>query len=179
MPKPLMTMSKVWEIISMLFSCVPAPIFPCHISIIWPSHQSIWTPCSLYYSNRSFPHGRITTSWAICPATPAAPRVDIPAPSIPCLKPVLHVSKHKICEEFSANDIDQLLHAIISANPYLAPVPRSPTNGRRLQKIVQAEGMYWADHETLKNKVKSLLTWVQVCLIFIFIFIHFYIFQIG
>src|SRR5882724_13610611 len=46
------------------------------------------------------------------PATPAAPSVDIPAPSIPCLKPVPCVSKHKICEEFSANDIDQLLHAI-------------------------------------------------------------------
>jgi len=42
--------------------------------------------------------------------------------------------------------------------------------------------MYWRDHETLKNKVKNLLTWVQVHLIFIlflFVFIHFYIFQIG
>jgi len=32
------------------------------------------------------------------------------------------------------------------------------------------------DHETLKNKVKNLLTWVQVRLIFIFIFIRFYLF---
>src|SRR5882724_3823362 len=114
------------------------------------------------------------------PATPAAPRVDIPAPSIPCLKPVLHVSKHKICEEFSANDIDQLLHAIISANPYLVPCSQITNKWKEVTKIVQAEGACIGhDHETLKNKVKSLLTWVQVCLIFIFIFIHFYIFQIG
>src|SRR5882724_13150230 len=32
------------------------------------------------------------------------------------------------------------------------------------------------DHETLKNKVKNLLTWVQVRRIFIFIFIRFYSF---
>src|SRR5882724_6167359 len=53
------------------------------------------------------------------PTTPAAPSVDIPAPSIPSSKPVPHESKCKICEEFSANDIDQLLRAVISVNPYL------------------------------------------------------------
>src|SRR5882724_3831531 len=106
--------------------------------------------------------------------------MDIPAPSIPCSKPVPCVSKHKICEEFSANDINQLLHAIISVNPYLAPCSQITDKWKEVTKIVQAEGACIGhDHETLKNKVKSLLTWVQVCRIFIFIFICFYIFQIG
>src|SRR5882724_6260027 len=114
------------------------------------------------------------------PATPAAPSMDIPAPSILCLKPAPHVSKCKICEELLANDIDQLLHAVISVNPYLAPHSQITDKWKEVTKIIQAEGTCIGhDHETLKNKVKSLLTWVQVHLIFIFIFIHFYIFQIG
>jgi|SRR5882724_6471189 len=105
------------------------------------------------------------------PATPAAPSMDIPAPSIPCSKPVPHVSKCKICEEFSANDIDQLLHAITSVNPYLAPHSQITEKWKEVTKIIQAEGAcIGCNHETLKNKVKSLLTWVQVHLIFIFIF---------
>ena len=112
------------------------------------------------------------------PDTPAAPSVDIPAPSIPCSKPVPHASKRKIREEFSANDIDQLLHAIILFNPYLAPHSQITDKLKEVTKIVQAEGAcIGRNHETLKNKVKSLLTWVQVHLIFIFI--CFYIFQIG
>jgi len=90
------------------------------------------------------------------PATPAAPRVDIPALSIPCLKPVLHVSKHKICEEFSANDIDQLLHAIISANPYLAPCSQITNKWKEVTKIVQAEGACIGhDHETQEQGQES------------------------
>src|SRR5882672_4406004 len=53
--------------------------------------------------------------------TPAAPSVDIQPPSNPSSKPVPHVSNCKICEGFSGNDTDQLLHAVISVNPYLAP----------------------------------------------------------
>src|SRR5882724_3290515 len=105
---------------------------------------------------------------------------DIPAPSVPCLKPVPCVSKCKIHEEFLADDIDQLLCAIISVNPYLAPHSQITDKWKEVTKIVQAEGAcIGSNNGTLKNKVKSLLTWVQVCLIFIFIFIHFYIFQIG
>ena len=90
------------------------------------------------------------------------------------------MSKHKIREEFLANDINQLLHAIISVNPYLAHHSQITNKWKEVTKIIQAEGACIGNnHETLKNKVKSLLTWVQVCLIFIFIFIHFYIFQIG
>src|SRR5882724_9744182 len=74
------------------------------------------------------------------PATPAAPSVDILAPSVPCSKPVPHVSKCKICEEFSANDINQLLHAVISVNPYLEP--HSQITG---YKNHSSRGcMYWA-----------------------------------
>src|SRR5882724_2419945 len=114
------------------------------------------------------------------PATPAAPSKDIVAPSVPCLKPVPCVSKHKIHEEFSANDIDQLLHAVISVNPYLVPHYQITDKWKEVTKIIQAEGAcIGCNDETLKNKIKSLLTWVQVHLIFIFIFIHFYIFQIG
>src|SRR5882724_2216478 len=112
------------------------------------------------------------------PATPA-PSVHIQPPSDPSLKPVPHVSKHKICKEFSGNDIKQLLCVVI-VNPYLAPCSQITDKWKEVTKFVQAEGACIGhNHETLKNKVKSLLTWVQVHLIFIFIFIHFYIFEIG
>src|SRR5882672_4941318 len=55
------------------------------------------------------------------PATPAAPSMDIQPPSNPSSKPVPHVSKHKIHEEFSGNDIDQLSRVVILVKPYLAP----------------------------------------------------------
>src|SRR5882724_2873600 len=104
------------------------------------------------------------------PATPAAPSMDILAPSIPCSKPVPCVSKCKIHEEFLANDINQLLHAIISVNPCLAPHSQITNKWKEVTKIVQAEGAcIGRNHETLKNKVKSLLTWVHVCIAF---FIH-------
>ena len=181
MLKPLMTMSKAWEIISMLFSYVLATNNSAVIflqSTIWPSHQSMWTPYSLYYSNRSFPHGSLTASWAICPCYTCS--MDIPAPSTPCSKPVSHVSKHKIHEEFLANDIDQLLHAIISVNPYLLPCSQITDKWKEVTKIIQAEGACIGhNHETLKNKVKSLLTWVQVCLIFIFILFVFIYFRLA
>src|SRR5882724_7040322 len=52
------------------------------------------------------------------PATPT-PSMHIQPSSDPSSKPVPHVSKHKIHEEFSTNDIEQLLHVVISVNPYL------------------------------------------------------------
>ena len=104
------------------------------------------------------------------PATPAAPSVDIQPPSDPSSKPVPHVSKRKIHEEFSGNDIDQLLHAVILVSPYLVPCSQIMDKWKEVTKIVQAEGTCIGhNHKTLKNKVKSLLTWVLVCIAF---FIH-------
>ena len=87
----------------------------------------------------------ILHSWSLLPvrqSAPATPSMHIQPLYDPPSKPVPHVSKCKICKEFSGNNIKQLLHAVISVNP---------------------------NHETLKNKVKSLLTWVQVHLTFCFI----------
>ena len=106
------------------------------------------------------------------PATPAAPSVEIPAPSDPSSNPVPPVSKCKLCEEFSGNDIEQLLRAVISVNPYLAPCSLI-TDKWKVTQIVQAEGAcIGRDHEMLKNKVKSLLAWVHVHIAF---FIHYFI----
>src|SRR5882724_2340194 len=104
------------------------------------------------------------------PATPAAPSMEIPAPSDPSSNPVPPVSKHKLHEEFSRNDIEQLLRAVISVNPYLTPGSQITDKWKEVTQIVQAEGAcIGRDHETLKNKVKSLLAWVHVCIAF---FIH-------
>src|SRR5882672_10825410 len=101
------------------------------------------------------------------PATPAAPSVDIQPPSDPSSKPVPCVSKPKIREEFSGNDIDHLLCVVILVNPYLVPHSQITDKWKEVTKIVQAEGTcIGRDHETLKNKVKSLLTWVQMCITF-------------
>src|SRR5882724_8348617 len=94
------------------------------------------------------------------PAIPAAPSMEIPAPSDPSSNPVPPVSKCKLCEEFSGNDIQQLLRVIILVNPYLAPHSQIMDKWKDVTQIVQAEGAcIGRDHETLKKKVKSQLSW--------------------
>src|SRR5882724_7916698 len=73
------------------------------------------------------------------PATPA-PSMHIQPPSYPSLTPVPHVSKCKICKEFSGNDIEQMLHAIISVNPYLTPHSQFMDKWKEVMQIIKAEG---------------------------------------
>jgi len=75
-------------------------------------------------------------------------------PSDPSSEPVPCISNCKIHEEFSGNDIEQLLHVIISVIPYLVPHSQIMDKWKEVMQIIQAEGAYIGhNHETLKNKV--------------------------
>ncbi|KAF8589135.1 hypothetical protein K439DRAFT_1613025 [Ramaria rubella] len=70
--------------------------------------------------------------------------------------------KRKVCEEFSMNDLDQLLRVVIEVDPYMAPHKQVGERWREVTKCVQAAGYCLGhDHDTLKNKVAVLLAWVE------------------
>jgi hypothetical protein len=66
-------------------------------------------------------------------------------------------------EEFSTKDLEHLLRAVIDVNPYMAPRNKVGERWKAVATMVQADGLCLnRDAETLKNKVTSLLGWVQV-----------------
>jgi hypothetical protein len=71
--------------------------------------------------------------------------------------------KRKPREDFSRQDLDQLLRAIINVNPYMVARNKVGEQWKAVARKVQAEGFCKGkDLDTLKNKVNSLLQWVQV-----------------
>ncbi|KAF8575671.1 hypothetical protein K439DRAFT_1623411 [Ramaria rubella] len=87
------------------------------------------------------------------------------AASPPASQPVKAKAKaaRKPHEEFSTHDLDQLLRAVIEVDPYMAPHNKVGERWKEIMKHVQDAGYCLGhDHETLKNKVASLLTWVEV-----------------
>src|SRR5882724_4459222 len=109
------------------------------------------------------------------PATPAAPSVDILAPSIPCSKPVPCMSKCKIHEEFSANDIDQLLCAVISVNPYLEPHSQITDKWKEVMKLFKQRAHVLGAitrHSRTRPRVCSL---GYRCVLFLFLFLFIFI----
>jgi hypothetical protein len=71
--------------------------------------------------------------------------------------------KRKPCKDFSRQDLDQLLRAVINVNPYMAACNKVGEQWKAVARKVQAEGFCKGkDLDTLKNKVNSLLQWVQV-----------------
>ncbi|KAF8579267.1 hypothetical protein K439DRAFT_1620693 [Ramaria rubella] len=86
------------------------------------------------------------------------------AASPPASQPVKAKAKaaQKPHEEFSTHDLNQLLHAVIEVDPYMAPHNKVGERWKEIMKRVQDAGYCLGrDHETLKNKVASLLTWVE------------------
>ena len=110
------------------------------------------------------------------PATPAEPSMDILAPSVPCLKPVLHVSKCKIHEEFSANDIDQLLHALISVNLYLAPHSQITDKWKEVTKLLKQRVHVLGAIMRLSRTRSRVCSLGYRCILFLFLFLFIFIY---
>lgn len=65
--------------------------------------------------------------------------------------------------EFSLKDLDHLLSAVMQINPFMAPHKKIGEKWKEVAKQVQGEGFCLnREPETLKNKVGSLLAWVEV-----------------
>jgi hypothetical protein len=72
-------------------------------------------------------------------------------------------STRKPRTEFSGHDLDQLLRAVITINPYMATRNKSGKQWKTVAQMVQDKGYcVGRDPDTLKNKVVALLAWVEV-----------------
>ncbi|KAF8498269.1 hypothetical protein JB92DRAFT_3125394 [Gautieria morchelliformis] len=85
--------------------------------------------------------------------------------------PVKTMSKRKPHEEVTTIDLDKLLCAIIDADPYLVPCIEVGDHWKHAARLIQ-EGGFCQGHnvDTLRNKVTSLLAWVEYQVIPIFPF---------
>ncbi|KAF8589133.1 hypothetical protein K439DRAFT_1613023 [Ramaria rubella] len=81
--------------------------------------------------------------------------------SPPTFKPVKSKAR-KPHAEFSMHDLDQLLCTVIKVDPYMAPHSQIGSRWKDVTNCVQAARycLGW-DHETLKNKAMTLLSWVE------------------
>jgi hypothetical protein len=77
-------------------------------------------------------------------------------------------------EEFSLKDVNQLLRMVIKVNPYMALRNQIGIKWKEIEGKVKAEGFCKGrDVNMLKNKVVSLLNWVEVSFAnFFFFFIY-------
>ena len=114
----------------------------------------------------------LSTPPAVIDPVLLATDIDVPAP------PVIHgsatsldedeasqpIKMRKSREEFTSRDLEQLLGAVIDINPFMAPRSKIGDRWKEVAIIVQAKGSCQnREPETLKNKVSSLLAWVEVC----------------
>ncbi|KAF8497692.1 hypothetical protein JB92DRAFT_3146622 [Gautieria morchelliformis] len=68
----------------------------------------------------------------------------------------------KTREEFTMRDLDHLLATVLAVNPYMAPRMKIGEKWREIATLVQEKGFCQnREVDTLKNKVSSMLTWVE------------------
>ena len=133
-------------------------------------------------SRLSLPSPSITTAMTFVSSAPGISEwlANIPASTSQCISstgassnpPAINLPVHpKLSKpvqahaDFSINDLDQLLCTVIDVDPYIAPQKRSGEKWHEVMKCVQeVDYCKGRDIDTLKNKVSSLLSWVEVCL---------------
>ncbi|KAF8517097.1 hypothetical protein JB92DRAFT_2907187 [Gautieria morchelliformis] len=72
------------------------------------------------------------------------------------------ISSRKARDAFSLHDLNQLLHVVIEVNPYMAQWAKLGEHWKEVARRVQESGSSLnREPDTLKNKVASLLTWVE------------------
>jgi hypothetical protein len=77
--------------------------------------------------------------------------------------PLKGKTARKARADFSAKDIEHLLHAMIEVDPFMAARSKVGARWKEIATRVQSEGFYSErEPDTLKNKVLSLLAWVEV-----------------
>ncbi|KAF8532061.1 hypothetical protein JB92DRAFT_3104463 [Gautieria morchelliformis] len=77
-------------------------------------------------------------------------------------EPPLAPKAHKMHEEFTTCDLNHLLAAVLAVNPYVVPRMKIGEKWREVATLVQEKGFCQnREADTLKNKVSSMLTWVE------------------
>ena len=74
------------------------------------------------------------------------------------------MEKGKKCEEFTLEDLDQLLHTMIEVNLYTAPRNSIGEAWKEVVQKAQAAGYCLGrDVDTCRNHIRMLLGWCEVC----------------
>ncbi|KAF8507985.1 hypothetical protein JB92DRAFT_2955720 [Gautieria morchelliformis] len=113
---------------------------------------------TLFSNSTNAPHPpavalSLVTSVTAPPSTPdESSNTGLDASGVLGSQPIYSRKAH---EAFSLRDLDQLLRAVIEVNPYMAPWAKLGEHWKEVARRVQE----WPD--TLKNKVASLLAWVE------------------
>ncbi|KAF8497711.1 hypothetical protein JB92DRAFT_3125613 [Gautieria morchelliformis] len=120
---------------------------------------------ALFSNSTNAPHPpavalSLVTSVAAPPSTPdESSNTGLDASGVLGSQPI---SSRKAREAFSLHDLDQLLCAVIEVNPYMAPQAKLGEHWKEVARHVQESGSCLnREPDTLKNKVASLLTWVE------------------
>ncbi|KAF8520688.1 hypothetical protein JB92DRAFT_2894368, partial [Gautieria morchelliformis] len=120
---------------------------------------------ALFSNSTNAPHPpavalSLVTSVAAPPSTPdESSNTGLDASGVLGSQPI---SSRKAREAFSLHDLDQLLRAVIEVNPYMAPRAKLGEHWKEVARRVQESGSCLnREPDTLKNKVASLLTWVE------------------
>ncbi|KAF8523989.1 hypothetical protein JB92DRAFT_2827146 [Gautieria morchelliformis] len=102
----------------------------------------------------------LVTSVAAPPSTPdKSSNTGLGASGVLGSQPI---SSRKAREAFSLRALDQLLCAVIEVNPYMAPRAKLGEHWKEVARRMQESGSCLnREPDTLKNKVASLLTWVE------------------
>ncbi|KAF8483248.1 hypothetical protein JB92DRAFT_3031987 [Gautieria morchelliformis] len=121
---------------------------------------------ALFSNSTNTPHPpavalSLITSVAAPPSTPdESSNTGLDASGVLGSQPV---SSRKVREAFSLHDLDQLLCAVIEVNPYMAPWAKLGEHWKEVARHVQeSRSCLNREPDTLKNKVASLLAWVEV-----------------
>ncbi|KAF8586477.1 hypothetical protein K439DRAFT_1615161 [Ramaria rubella] len=100
------------------------------------------------------------SSESLAGSTPST--VPSAIPPVPTTKSKNAKMGTQACEDFPIQDLDQLLCVVIQVNPYLAAHKWVGEKWREVMRVVQEGGFCQGrDADTLKNKVVSLLQWVE------------------
>ncbi|KAF8484173.1 hypothetical protein JB92DRAFT_3030797 [Gautieria morchelliformis] len=120
---------------------------------------------ALFSNSTNAPHPpavalSLVTSVAAPPSTPdESSNTGLDASGVLGSQPI---SSHKAREAFSLHDLDQLLCAVIEVNPYMGPRAKLGEHWKEVARRMQESGSCLnREPDTLKNKVASLLAWVE------------------
>ncbi|KAF8577658.1 hypothetical protein K439DRAFT_1621935 [Ramaria rubella] len=145
-------------------SCPPSPLGAPPPLAAWPSTPGIGT--WIYGVNSRATDSpvplatRSNSSESLPGSTPSSTLSAIPPALTTKIKNGKMATQAR--EDFSIQDLDQLLHTVIQVNPYLVTHKRVGEKWWEVTRVVQEGGFCKGrDADTLKNKVASLLQWVE------------------
>ncbi|KAF8591029.1 hypothetical protein K439DRAFT_1611665 [Ramaria rubella] len=145
-------------------SCPPSPLSVPPPSVAWPSTPGI----GMWISGVNSRAMDSPAPLATCSDSSESLPGSTPSGALSAIPPALTTktkngkTETRAHEDSPIQDLDQLLHAVIQVNPYLAAHKQVGKKWQEVTWVVQEGGFCKGrDANMLKNKVASLLQWVE------------------